>query len=238
MLHAIISYHMAVILDRVNEGVVVLPKQKIGIFSNSYFKITQFLVWPLIYILATLFFRLVVRGKENLRGLKPPFIVISNHVSVYDAFFFRLIFTHQHLPLRFMAVKTFEWKFLNFLAKLRIIDLIYSVFGVFTIVKGRGVGKNLEESKSIIRSGGNVVIYPEGRINRSGIIANFKIGATLLAQQTGVPIVPVSFKREDGSFLRKVFKINIGNSIIVKSTDNVLASTTKLQKYVEQLNQL
>ncbi len=227
---------MAIILEGVNDDLIIRQNQRIEILSNTYYKLTQFLVWPIVYIPSLIFFKLRITGKENLVNLKSPFIVASNHISIYDAFLFRLIFPFHYLPLRFMAVKEFEWKFLNFLAKIKIIDFVYALFGVFIIVKGRGVPKNLAESKKIIKLGGNVAIYPEGRINKSEIISNFKFGAVMLAQQTGAPIVPISFKLERGQHLRRLLKINIGAPFTISGAENIIVSTANLQKLIEKLN--
>ncbi len=158
-------------------------------------------------------YKLTVRGRENLGMVSSPFIIIANHPTVSGSFLFRLIlgFLTPHLPLRFMAVRHFDWPWLNFLARIGLIDFIYSLFGVFTVIPGRGLARNLEEAKRIIRSRGNVVIYPEGKLANSEAIRPFKPGAAVLAIETDAPVVPVSFRLGKRKLFRRPITVTIGS---------------------------
>jgi 1-acyl-sn-glycerol-3-phosphate acyltransferase len=186
-------------------------KQK---FLKYFAGFTQFLSWPLISIIFHLFFKLKINDPGNIRKADSPFIVISNHVSFYDSFVFRLVLGAfaKNLPLRFMAVDRFKYWYLNLLSTLFITNFVYALFGVFVIVKGRGIEKNLEESLKIINNRGNVVLYPEGSIIRDKNIASFKAGAATLAKKTNVKVIPVSMKINGNSF-RKDFVINVGEPV-------------------------
>lgn len=210
------------IAEKLDEGAVhVQATPEIYYTLLKYFaRITQFLSWPFIFIFFYTFFDLQIKGRENLEKQKSPFIVISNHISFYDSFVFRLIlepFTIK-LPFRFMAVKNFENFYLNILTALWITDLVYAVFGVFIIEEGKGIEKNLEEAQRIIKNGGNVVIYPEGKMVYDGQVGKFKLGAAVLAQKTGVPVLPVSMRFGKKKFLNTEFIINVGEKIEVDKT--------------------
>ncbi len=195
-------------------------KPEVHYTTMKYFaRLTQFLSWPIAFIYFNLFFKLRISGRENLINVSSPFIIISNHVAFYDSFVFRLVlgaFTKK-LPLRFMAVNRFKSWYLNFLARIYIIDLIYIIYGVFVVVKGRGIEKYLEEAIRIIKNGGDVVIYPEGSIVHGDEIEPFKLGAAVLAKKTGVPVIPMSMRINGGCF-RKEYIINVGQKIIVDTT--------------------
>ncbi|MDE1975374.1 MAG: 1-acyl-sn-glycerol-3-phosphate acyltransferase [Patescibacteria group bacterium] len=180
-------------------------------------RISQFVTWPLAYAYFHLLYKPEINGREVLGRIKAPFIIIVNHVGFMDSFIFRLVLgLHTpHLPLRFMGVARFSWKRLNFLTDIGVIPFIYGLFGVFVVVPGRGLAKNLEEAKRIIADGGIVVIYPEGKIATDHAIAPFKHGAAVLAAETGAPILPVSFKLGERGFLRKPFTVNVGELIHV-----------------------
>lgn len=185
-----------------------LLKQRI---LRYFAKITQFLSWPIAFIFFNLFFNIKINGKENIRLTKSPFIIISNHISFYDSFVFRLVLGSfaKNLPLRFMAVNSFRTWYLNLLSTLFITDIIYALYGVFVVVRGRGIEKNLEDAITIIKNGGNVVIYPEGSIVNDGHIAEFKHGAAVLAQKTAATVIPIAMKIEE-RYLRNEFIINVG----------------------------
>jgi 1-acyl-sn-glycerol-3-phosphate acyltransferase len=197
-------------------------------FIDNFARVTQFLTWPFLFVVFNLVFDLEIKGRRNFRSVRNPFIIVSNHISFYDSFLFRLalgLWT-PHLPLRFMAVRKFDWRFLNLLAAIGVIDFVYSLFGVFTIVPGLGIDKNLHEAREIIKSGGNVVIYPEGKIVVEKGIGPFKKGAAVLTVQTGVSVIPVSI-RDRGGRLRRRISINVGgpmNILSGRSTEEITES--------------
>jgi len=182
-----------------------------------------------------LFFHVRIRGAENLAEMKKPFIIISNHISFYDSFFFRLVSPYSQLPLRFMAVDIFAWPFLNFLRALGVIKFVYSLFGVFTIIPGKGLNANLAKAKEIIHSGGVVVIYPEGRINPCCEVGPFKKGAAALAQRTGASILPVAFKSFPATWFRRQVVISIGKPVSVSLNVSHVNATAMLRKKVMEL---
>jgi len=185
---------------------------------NMFAGITQFLAWPFLAPVFRIFYSIDIEGRENFSQAKSPFVIVCNHIAFYDSFLFRLalgLWT-PHLPLRFMAVDRFDWPVLNALSDIGAIDLVYSLFGVFTITPGRGAehrGENLEEAKLILEAGGNVVIYPEGRLATDPGIGTFKKGAAVLVRQTGASVVPVSFKLGPKGPLRRKISIRIGGPL-------------------------
>ncbi|MFA6314784.1 MAG: lysophospholipid acyltransferase family protein [Candidatus Paceibacterota bacterium] len=208
---------------------------------NNFVKISQYITWPVLYVIFHILFRVTISGRENFQKVQRPFIIISNHISYYDSFLYRLILGLRtpHLPLRFMAVTKFDWRFLNILESIGIIEFIYSLFGVFTIVPGLGLNKNIAHAIEIIESGGNVVIYPEGQIHvpdGSGkAIGPFKKGASVLTQMTGAPVIPVSF-RVTHHWFRKRIKINVGSPIASLSNQRVEDITKSFYDSVEALH--
>lgn len=210
---------MATTLDGAVGGMAFAEKGSLARHErivNGFATVTQFLTWPLLFFIFRTIFSIRIRGRENFRSVKAPFIIISNHVSFYDSFLFRLVlgFWTPHLPLRFMGVTKFHWRFLNLLSAIGVIELVYSLFGVFTVVPGLGIGKNLEKAREIISVGGNVVMFPEGRIfvedpSQTCHIGPFKKGAAVLMKETGVDVVPVTFHIIPHWFRRKIC-VNVG----------------------------
>ncbi|MDE2041405.1 MAG: 1-acyl-sn-glycerol-3-phosphate acyltransferase, partial [Patescibacteria group bacterium] len=205
-------------------------------FINEFARLTQFVTWPALWVVINTLFRLDIHNRQSFSRARQPFIIISNHISFYDCFLYRLVlgaFT-PHLPLRFMAVRKFNWKFLNFLASIGLIDFIYSLFGVFTVVPGRGVGRNLREALDILNVGGNVVIYPEGKITVEGRVGEFKKGAAVLARQTGVQVVPVSF-RDWGGFWRRKIVVHVGEPMTAEPSRSIADITHSFHRAVSDL---
>ncbi|MCX6718813.1 MAG: lysophospholipid acyltransferase family protein [Candidatus Taylorbacteria bacterium] len=200
----------------------------------NFLRISQFLTWPIAFIYFNALYRIRINGRKNLRKIDAPFIVIANHSNFSDSFLFRLIlgFATPHLPLRFMAVDRFDWRWLNFLADIGVIAFIYKLFGVFVIVPGRGIKKNLAEAKEIIGDGGNVVIFPEGKIVKDRAVAPFRPGATVLASETGAPVLPVSIRTNGRRFLRRDLFVNISVPVTVPAGADCARTTESFYKTI------
>lgn len=200
-------------------------------------KISQFLLWPIVYILSKFLYRIRIQGRENLKKINKPFIIISNHFSFFDSFLFRFIlgFSTPNLPLRFMAVTKFNWSFLNFLSEIGFIRFIYKIFGVMVVTPGLGIEKNLKEAKQAITNGQNVVIYPEGSISTKDNVAIFKKGAAILAIESNAPILPVCFNMFKKSKSRNRLFINIGEPIKISHELNPETLTIYLHDVISKL---
>jgi 1-acyl-sn-glycerol-3-phosphate acyltransferase len=94
-----------------------------------------------------------------------------------------------------------------------IVPLVFFFFGVFIVIPGRGLAKNLEEPKRLLAKGKHIFIFPEGSMNVEGEIQPFKLGAAVLARETGMPVLPISYKivREPGK--RKKILITLGEAM-------------------------
>lgn len=206
-------------------------------FLKYFSGITQFLAWPIVFIFFNILYKIEINGRENLEKIKSPFIIISNHVSFFDSFVFRLVigFNSYHLPLRFMAVKEFSHWYLNLLKKFLIVDIVYIVFGVFVVYQGRGIHRNLEEAVKIIKDNGNVVIYPEGSIINDDKVGDFKHGASVLAKMTGASVLPISMRIKKNK-IRKKFTINIGRDIKYNVSDSSKEITRIFYKVINNLH--
>lgn len=194
------------------QGIISVEKKgKVGKFLLGC---SQWITWPFLFVYFNIRYDLSIRGKSNFSVLKSPFLIIANHINTSDSFLFRLILGlwTPHLPLRFMAVRKFNSKWLNWLAEIGFIDFIYSLFGVFTVVPGRGLQKNLEEARNLIYSGNNLVIYPEGTMNTSGTLIPFKPGAGVLVHQMKCAVIPVGFVIDKGP-IRPRLTIIVGEAI-------------------------
>lgn len=170
-------------------------------FWNNFTKITA---WPV----QKLCFRTQIRYEDRAvqgRGIRGPAIIISNHLSVYDYAAYLFVFPWRTLRFQ-MAEVLFEQRplgtFLRMLGGIRL-DRNSHDFG-FMI-----------ESEDVLRQGGVVGIFPEGRLHKEdedrSVPLEFKPGAAYLALATGVPVIPVV---TNGSyFSKKRARVLIGKPI-------------------------
>ncbi|MCL2773262.1 MAG: 1-acyl-sn-glycerol-3-phosphate acyltransferase [Oscillospiraceae bacterium] len=140
--------------------------------------ILYFLVYIFIYPFLKIMFRLKV-DRTNYRPPKGPFIVLSNHTSFMD-FLLTMLTIY---PLRLNAVaaqKFFLYKPLNKLLPLmgcipkNLFDPdIRSVIGI----------------KSVIKRGGRILLFPEGRCTVDGPYMGMDKTTGILIKSLGVPVI-------------------------------------------------
>jgi 1-acyl-sn-glycerol-3-phosphate acyltransferase len=125
--------------------------------------------------------RVSVSGLANVPS--GPAVYAANHGSILD-----IPILFGHLPVNFRIVHK------------RSIYLI-PVVGWFLYLAGHiGVDRrnafrarrSLGAAAERIRRGTSVAVFPEGTRSRDGSVRRFKRGSFVLAQQAGVPVVPVS----------------------------------------------
>lgn len=205
-------------------------------FVHNFVRIAQFLSGVLVTPIFHSFFMVRIQGRENIKNISKPIIIVANHISMYDSFLFRLIADFRLLPLRFMAVNSFDWPLLNLLNRMGVIRFVYAIFGVFVVIPGKGIYTNLEEPKKIIRSGGVVAIYPEGEIHIDRTtIGPFKRGAAILAMQTGAQVLPVAFREVGHTLFRRKVSVVIGKPVTVQKSMTDMEASEMLRGQVKKL---
>ncbi len=216
-------------------------RKKISLFFEHTFPyFVQSMFVPVFAAIYYSLFDLKIHGRENLNGTRGPMLFISNHISFYDSFIFDLFvhpFSHI-LPFRFMGSRVFIVPMLAVLKVIGVIDLIYFLFGVFRVTPGEGAEKSLKHAYEIVKRGGTVAMYPEGRIWKPTNvhpeeIGPFKWGAAILAKNTGVQVVPVAMKRTVvANSWRTKLDVTIGRPYHVNGEDAPEVIAEKMRKKV------
>ncbi len=193
-----------------------------------------------------------VRGRENLRAVRGPVLVVSNHVTYLDIGFIlaalpgrfsrRLAVAMIGERLRAMRNPPREAGFFS-----RTIDqlsyaLVVALFNVFPLPQQTGFRESFAYAGQCADSGYNVLVFPEGRRTDDGRLSPFRAGVGVLAERLGIPIVPV---RIDGLFeLKKAgkkmtspgtVKVSIGAPLEFETGTDEEAFAAELQKRVELL---
>ncbi len=176
-------------------------------------RISQYLVYPIVRFFNIFFLTVEFKNPEGFVPIiGKPALIVANHITFYDSFLLRLNRHWTSLNVHFMGVTRFNALHMRILWFTGIIPVIFYFFGVFTVIPGRGLQKNLETPHKILKRGGNihVFIFPEGSMNTTGVLRPFKLGAATLATLAQVPVLPISYKeiREKGK--RKKIIITLG----------------------------
>jgi long-chain acyl-CoA synthetase len=148
-----------------------------------------------------------VDGRENLRDVRGPVLVICNHLGDVDVGFVIAALPHR-LGNRLATATGGEA--LQILrnppstrnALGRIYDRVRWTLGVsllnlFPLPREAGFRKSFVFAGETVDRGYNVLVFPEGRHTEDGKLRPFRSGVGLLAKNLAVPIVPM---RIDGLF--------------------------------------
>lgn len=231
--------------------------------SAPYHYPTWVLAWPMTWIRLFAHYLLIrpavfllgwprILGRENLRGISGPLLVISNHLGDVDPGF---ILTA--LPARFrhrLAIATggealealrMPSPNRNFFA--RIYDRIEWMLGVsllnlFPLPREAGFRRSFAYAGEAVDRGYNVLVFPEGRHTKDGKLCPFRSGTGLLAENLGIPVLPM---RIDGLFEvkqagRKIARpreitVRVGNPITFSPGADPQQITLELRRAVENL---
>ena len=206
------------------------------------------LAWPATYLLAAP----RIRGRGNLRGLRGPAVIISNHVTYLD-----IAWVLPALPARIRnklattmrGERLAEMRrparanglFERFMERLRYF-LALSLFNVFPLPRQAGFLESFRFAGNLVDRGWNLLVFPEGRTTEDGKMAPFRSGIGLLAKQLHIPVVPIYL---DGLFVLKQaerilarpgqVRVTIGSPVSFSSDENPDEITRELERRVREL---
>jgi long-chain acyl-CoA synthetase len=146
-------------------------------------------------------------GRENLRGVQAPLLVVSNHLGDVDPGF-----VLTALPARFRhrlaiatggeALEALRTPPTGRLWVLRAYDRVEWILGVsllnlFPLPREAGFRRSFAYAGEAVDRGYSVLVFPEGRHTTDGKLCPFRSGIGLLAENLGIPVLPM---RIDGLF--------------------------------------
>jgi long-chain acyl-CoA synthetase len=202
---------------------------------------------PLIWLLAA---PRVVRQTD---ALPPgPVLVIANHVTAYDGALVlyalpgRLrrqtaIAMSGEMLLDLRRGRNQDSAMLNLLAPVGYC-LLTALFNVFPLPRQRGFRRSFAHAGEAMDQGYSVLIFPEGTRSRDGKLHPFRPGIGLLAQESGVPVVPVVLiglgelrGSETRWFRSGRLEIRLGEAVSVEEGAGPAALTASFEESVQRL---
>ena len=161
------------------------------------------LTWPATHLMA----HPRVQGRENLRGVNGPVLVVCNHVIYLD-----VGFVLAALPMRLrhrlavamggerldeMRRPPADLFFLRRWFERMKYFLVVSLFNVFPLPKSSGFRESFRFVGNLADRGWSILVFPEGDLTPDGKLQAFRAGIGLLANNLNVPVVPL---RIDGGY--------------------------------------
>ena len=178
-------------------------------------------------VLLILGVKVQILGKENMEKF-PSKIYIGNHQSLLDI---PVLFRSMPVNLFFVAKKE--------LRKVPFMGWAMEKVGMIFIDRSdrEKAMQSMHEAGEAIRSGRDVVSFPEGTRSKTGEIGPFKRGSFIIAKQGNIPIVPVAMYGalnilKPGSKVLRPGKVivHVGKTIHPEQFKNM--STEELAEYV------
>ena len=197
-----------------------------------FYWLAQTLMWPAVWILIRLFYRVEIRGRENLEKISPPLVIASNHKTLFDGFLIliALPWFSRFLPGRYMTEELhFRGPVLEFLRKAKLLKLFYLLTGGFPSYRGEGIERAIGHPLKFLQSKGTVLMFPEGRLAPGDGLGVFYNGTAALVAKSGAPILPFFIKIE-----RRKIIITIGESFKL-NTDSIETGTRILRDKIASL---
>jgi long-chain acyl-CoA synthetase len=207
-------------------------------------------VWPVTHLLASP----RVRGRENLRGVKGPVLVVANHTSIVDVGFVLAVLPARLRHRLAVSVQAEELEAMRRGARRRgvlgnLLDpvgywLAVALFHVFPLPRQSGFRESFRFAGELTDAGWSVLVFPEGEFTPDGCVMPFRAGIGLLAKNLGVPVVPL---RIEGVFeLKKAgkrwappgkVKVTIGAPLRFASSADPAEIACTLEESVKRLGQ-
>ena len=193
-----------------------------------------------------------IEGRKNLERLKGPLLVVSNHLGDVDPGF---ILTALPARFRHRLVTATGGEALEALRSPRpergLLGGAYdrmkwllgvSLLNLFPLPREAGFRKSFAYAGQSVDKGYSVLVFPEGRHTTDGKMNPFRAGIGLLAQNLGIPVLPM---RIDGLFEVKnagkkfatpgEIRVKIGSPVRFPADMAAEKIAAALQKAVEEL---
>ncbi len=130
-----------------------------------------------------------VEGREWVRELERPVIFAANHSSHADTSLILHALTDRARERTVVAAAADYW------FKRPLLGNLVSLFlNTFPFSRTGGAQGQLHSSSQLLKSGWNLVLFPEGSRSPDGRINEFKPGVGHLAKETGTPVVPMHIR--------------------------------------------
>jgi 1-acyl-sn-glycerol-3-phosphate acyltransferase len=130
-----------------------------------------------------------VFGRERFDQLPSPVVFVANHSSHLDT-----PTILRALPRKWRQRTAVAAAADYFYKKRAVANVVALIFNTVPIARGSGGGGSTEQVDRLIDQRWNVLLFPEGTRSRDGRLGKMRSGAAVLAQEHGVPIVPILVK--------------------------------------------
>lgn len=171
------------------------------------------------------FWRVHIRGGENI-PMSGPLLVAANHASYIDP---PLVGSSLRRPLYFMAKEElFRWPLFGW---------VIAQVNAFPIRRKEGDVGAFRTARKILSAGGAMIVFPEGRRQRGGVLGRPKGGVGLLAVKSGVPVAPVYLQNTHRAWRFPRLRVVFGKTLTALPGETGDAFAHRVMEAIQQLKE-
>lgn len=178
----------------------------------------------IVKVFLNIYFKIEVINCERFEKLKGGCVITPNHISAWET----VIIPTKTRRLMYIMAK--EELFKN-----KIIGALIKGLKAFPIARGKKDFMAIKKAVQIAENGNAVCVFPEGTRNKNGTKLRFKPGATMIAYEAKVPVVPVGVVASDNYKFRSKVYIVYGEPIYFNDYYDKKLSKEDVQKLTGQL---
>lgn len=149
-------------------------------------------------------YQIEVIGREHLTQTPAPWVVMSNHQSLYD-----IPALYEVFPDKLRMVAKIELRRIPFFGK------AMEASGFIFVDRGNRTKaiQSINQARRTLQTGISVWIAPEGTRSRTGELLPFKKGGFVLCEDTGLPVIPVSIEGTRNILPAKTLRLRRGAKV-------------------------
>ena len=188
-------------------------------FLRAIIKIIGKLILPI-------FFKLEFEGIENFPK-KGPVIVVANHYAIMEAV---LIVIYAPYQLEFMGSVDVPHE--------KMTDFFFRLYQVIPVFRGKTEQGAFKKAIDILRSGGEIAIFPEGGHFDPGHM-EAQSGVAWMSYKASAPVLPIGISGAMGAltqafkFTRPALKMKVGSLIPALEITERKQKKSKLKEYAQ-----
>jgi len=153
--------------------------------------------YGLFFVILRLFFRLEIKGRENIPQ-NGPAILVANHFSLLDPF-----------VVTCCTNRIIHWLVASWVFRIKPFSFLFRRVPFLKVEPGKGNNKEAHKHAINILSQDRIIgVFPEGKLSRNGELNPFLSGAAYIGIKSKAPIIPLyidgTYKafRQDNNFLK------------------------------------
>lgn len=210
----------------------------------------ELIMRPLVWLLLNP----AVEGPQTANLPTQPMLLISNHVTYFDA---ALVLyglppkIRRHVAIAAAGEMVEDWRharnqdhwWQNILAPLEYLALT-ALFNIFPIPRQAGFRRSFAHMGEALDHGYHVLIFPEGRQSHDATLLPFRSGIGLLAHESNTAVLPVALRGMDTLVARKrrwfhaaITTVRVGNPIQLDPSLTSEQATEALHNAMQNLLQ-